>query len=219
MLSYHLFMLLSNLWARSQYGLRVKGKGNIPQQGPYLIVANHFGRLLADLVLMPALWPKCRPVLVGYGIPRQENKGKLEVPRTMVWGSKVFPIIVAGPRALGKGMKAVREILKSFKNDQAVLMMISGEVSWHGRLNSAREAVPWIALRSGVPVLPCSIYGTYDIWPRWEKKPKLTGKITVRIGQPFTLADGPQRKPSPEMFQDAGNRITSEIQQLLDMGH
>lgn len=221
MLSYHLFMLFSNVWARSQYGLRVKGKGNIPQQEACLIVANHFGRLLADLVLLPALWPRCRPVLVSYGMPREKNRRQFNTPRLFTWGTKakIFPTIVAGPRLFGKGMVAARQILKSFKNNQAVMMMISGEVSWHGRLNPARETVSWFALRGGVPILPCSIYGTYDIWPRWEKKPKLFGRITVRIGEPLYLAEGPQRHISDEMVQDAGNRITGELQRLLDLGH
>jgi 1-acyl-sn-glycerol-3-phosphate acyltransferase len=219
MFSYHLFMFLANLWARSFYGLRVKGKHNIPTQGPCIIVANHFGRMWIDLSLMPAIWPRRRPVMVMYGMPSQEDRQEYNTSRLMILGAKVFPTIVAGPRALGKGLKATREIIKRLSNDEAVLMMLSGEVSWHGELNPARTAEPWIALRSGAPILPCSIYGTYDIWPRWEVKPNLTGKITVRIGQPFTLTDGPQKKISHEMLEVAGEQITNRIQQLLDLGH
>jgi 1-acyl-sn-glycerol-3-phosphate acyltransferase len=196
-------MLLTGLWFRTFYGLRVKGKHNLPREGACLIVANHFGRLWIDMGILPALWPKRRPVMVMYSLPRkEEDREGYKTSRLMIWGGKVFPTIVAGPRALGKGLKATREIITALENDQAVMTYLAGEVSWHGRLQSEREAVPWLALRSGVPIVPCSIYGTYDIWPRWEKKPNLTGRITA-----------------PEMLKEAGERVTNEVQTLLDQGH
>lgn len=214
MLGYHLFMLFGNIWFRTLYGMRVRGKKNIPAQGSCLIVANHAGKLWIDLGILAALWPKRKPIMVMYGLPRQGGK----VPKTMAIGNKIFPTIVSGSRGQGGAVGATRKILRALNNGETVMMMASGEVSWHGRLNQARPAAPWTALRTGVPVLPVAIMGTYDIWPRWQANPKRTGKITIRIGEPFTLSDGPQRRVSEEKILEAGTRITNEIQALIDMG-
>lgn len=214
MFRYHLFMLFTNLWARTCYRLRVEGKENVPRTGRCVIVANHAGKMLVDLVLFPALWPRRRPVLVMYWQPKAGR-----APRTMVWGASVFPVIIAGQRGRGTALKATREILRALDGEEAVFMMLEGEVSWHGRLNPPRPAPAWVALRSGALVVPCAILGTYDAWPRWQEKFHRTGKITVRIGQPFTLTDSPPQRITPEMLERAGERITNEIRCLLEMGH
>jgi len=210
-------MLVTNIWIRTLYRLRVHGKQNIPRQDACIIVANHPGKLWADLMIMPALWPYRRPISVAYADP-QKSKNK-KVPKLMTWGAKVFPTIISGQRGKGTALKATREILRALKEDEAVFMMLAGEVSWHGRVNPSRPAVPWIALRTGVPVLPCAIIGTYDVWPRWREKPSLTGKVTIRFGQPFTLKGSSSKRIKDDMVLDAGYRIKSEIESLQALGH
>lgn len=217
MFPYHVFMLFTNIWARTLYRLKVRGLQNVPTQGPCLIVANHPGKLWADLMIMPALWPKRRPISVAY-VDFKKNSNK-NVPKVMKWGAKIFPTIVSGSRGKGTALKATREILRALKTGEAVFMMLSGEVSWTGRIGDSRPAVPWTALRSGVPVLPCSILGTYDVWPRWREKPRLTGKVTIRFGEPFVLNGAGSRRITDEMVESAGNQIKSELAGLFALGH
>jgi 1-acyl-sn-glycerol-3-phosphate acyltransferase len=210
-------MFITSIWVRTLYRLRVKGAKNIPTQGPCIIVANHPGKLWADLMIMPALWPKRRPISVAYAdFKKSKNK---KVPKLMSWGAKVFPTIVSGRRGKGTALKATREILRVLKNGEAVFMMLSGEVSWTGRINDHRPAVPWTALKSGVPVLPCAIIGTYDVWPRWREKPRLTGKVTIRFGEPFTLNRKNSKRIKDVMVDAAGDQIKSEISNLFALGH
>jgi 1-acyl-sn-glycerol-3-phosphate acyltransferase len=166
---------------------------------------------------MPVLWPSRRPISVAYADP-SKNKNK-QASKLMTWGARVFPTIISGQRGKGAALKATREILRALKGGEAVFMMLAGEVSWTGRINQPRPAVPWIALRSGVPVLPCAIIGTYDFWPRWREKPHMTGKVTIRFGEPFTLNDTPPKRIKDEMVVEAGERIKNEIEFLMAMGH
>ena len=217
MFAYHIFMLVTNLWLRLFYRLRVDGKGNIPHTGPCIIVSNHPGKLWADLMTLPALWPIRRPITVTYADPKN-NKNK-KIPKLMTWGARVFPVIASGQRGKGAGMKAAREILRSLHRGEAVFLMLSGEVSWTGRINQPRSAVSWIALRSGAPILPCAILGTYDVWPRWQDKPNKIGKVTVRFGEPFTLLDHKIKNIKEDSILNAGERIKSEVEKLQLLGH
>lgn len=45
------------------------------------------------------------------------------------------------------------------------------------------------------------------------------GKITVRIGRPFTLADARPQRITPELLDQAGERIMGTIRELWAMGH
>jgi 1-acyl-sn-glycerol-3-phosphate acyltransferase len=211
-LPYHLFMLVTNIWTRTLFQMRVHGRKNVPRQGPLLLVGNHFGKLWVDLAVLPALWGVRRPVMTTYGTLR----GNKKTPRPLSMGASVFRMITAGPRGQGTGIKAAREILRELDAGEAVFMMLAGEVSWHGRLNEPRPAVAWTAIKSGVPVLPCAILGTYDIWPRWQEKANLTGKITVRFGTPFKLVETEPDRITSEMVDEGGQRIKKEIQKLID---
>jgi 1-acyl-sn-glycerol-3-phosphate acyltransferase len=181
------------------------------------LVANHPGKLWADLMILPALWPNRRPVTVTYADPKKvKNKN---TPKLMTWGSKVFPVIASGMRGNGTGLKATREILRSLAGGELVWLMLSGEVSWTGRINQPRPAVSWITLKSGVPVLPCAVIGTYDVWPRWQEKPNKTGKVTIRFGKPFRINDKQHKRIDDHMLFDVGQRIKSEIELLQKIGH
>jgi 1-acyl-sn-glycerol-3-phosphate acyltransferase len=91
-------------------------------------------------------------------------------------------------------------------------------VSWTGRRNPAQPAAAWAALHSGTPVLLVALLGTYDVWPRWQQRMNCTGRITVRFGQPFILADARPNRITPEMLDQAGERIMAEIGRLVEMG-
>jgi 1-acyl-sn-glycerol-3-phosphate acyltransferase len=207
-----MFMLITNIWTRSLYRMRVYGRKNIPRKGPLLLAVNHFGKLWIDMSILPALWGVRRPVMTTYG----NLRGNRQAPRPLSIGASVVRVISAGPRGQGTGVKAAREILKALEENEMVVLYQSGEVSWHGRLNHPRSAVAWTALKSGVPILPCGISGTYDIWPRWQEKPNLTGRIKIRFGMPIKLSDTPPKRITSDMVEEGGKKIKAEIQKLLD---
>ena len=71
---------------------------------------------------------------------------------------------------------------------------------------------------SAPPVVIVVPVGAYDIWPRWSMRPKLTGKCTVRVSEPFYLSDGPCSRVSPEMVQQGSQRIYDEAAALIAKG-
>ena len=64
-----------------------------------------------------------------------------------------------------------------------------GTRSADGALQSARDGVAVLALRSGAPIVPIGIAGSNGVWPRGQTLPHPGGRVTVRVGRPFRLAD------------------------------
>ena len=69
-----------------------------------------------------------------------------------------------------------------------------GTRSPDGRLYRGRTGVGWLALASGVPVIPAAVIGTDRVLPPGRVVPGLH-RVTVRIGEPMTFEkyqqDGP----------------------------
>ena len=41
-----------------------------------------------------------------------------------------------------------------------------------------------LLLKAGVPVVPCGVRGSYDVWPRWSKKIR-RHRVRLEFGEPI----------------------------------
>lgn len=152
---------------------RVRGKENIPGQGPLLIVVNHLN--LAD------------PPIIGVSVNRKVMfLAKEELFRPGLSGyimrnCGVFPV-----RRGGVNREAMRKSEQLLAQGMALVMFPEGRRSRSTQLESAFPGAALIAARSNVPILPIGIAGTEKLkgitW--WLRRPE----ITVNIGYPFYLS-------------------------------
>ena len=59
-----------------------------------------------------------------------------------------------------------------------------GERSWDARLQPFRRGTVRLLLKAGVPIIPCGVAGSYDVWPRWSKTIRRR-RVRVEFGQPI----------------------------------
>lgn len=132
------------------FDLRVQGLEHLPPSGPYLIAANHHNYL--DGVVL--------------GVAAPEPISFLVMPR--VWhATPLHPIlhrhIGSIPIDLERAdVGALRRALRTLDAGKVVGIFPEGPFSVSGRLESGLPGVALLALRSGVPVVPAGIRGTYE---------------------------------------------------------
>ena len=169
---YHVSRLMVRILLRLLTRRQVKGKENIPSQGPLLVVSNHLS--LAD------------PPLLNVSLEREVTfmaKAKLfrfRVSGYFMRGLGAFPVHHGRP-----DRKALRQAEQVLAQGSILIVFPEGMRSRRAKLQHSFSGPALIALRSGAPILPVGITGTEKI----AKEALLLRrtKITVNVGHPFNL--------------------------------
>ncbi len=179
----------------------------IPRAGPVILAANHASN--AD------------PVVIGAWLtPR--------LGRRIHWLGKkeLFDWPVIGWMARNGGVHPVdrsRADLEAFRLAQRILeeghlLMVfpEGMRSPDGALQPARDGLAMLALRTGAPIVPIAVVDSDRRWPRGRLLPRPGGRITLRIGEPFRLADDPATSGRGRAAKGAAtDRLMGRIAALL----
>jgi 1-acyl-sn-glycerol-3-phosphate acyltransferase len=156
----------------------VEGFENLPQAGPILVICNHSSN--ADGMLLMAF------VVPAIG-RRMTWLGKEEAVHWPLFGWGMRANGVVGVRR-GAGDLEAFKLAKSVLDDGNVLTIFpEGTRSPTGALQLAKEGATVLAVRSGAPVLPIGIIGSQRFWPKGKLLPRPRKRMTVRVGEPFTL--------------------------------
>ncbi len=180
---------------------QVKGRENIPSQGPLLIVANHLS--LAD------------PPLLGVSLSRKVMfmaKKELFHFRVIAYFIGSFGAFPVDRGQLNR--QALRQAHQVLADGLALVMFPEGTRSRSGRLRPAFSGPALIAMRSGAPILPVGIIGTEKIrGVTWLlRRPQ----ITVNIGHPFYLPPVSSRLTKAKLTE-LTNFMMGHIAELLPL--
>jgi len=64
-----------------------------------------------------------------------------------------------------------------------------GSRSPTGELQTPKDGLAVLALRTGATIVPIGISNTDRVWPKGRPIPRPGGHATMRVGEPFKLAD------------------------------
>jgi len=176
----------------------VAGVENIPLEGGCIIAANHASVL--------------DPPLVGCHVPRQlaffARKTLWKGGAVSWWLDTVGTIAV--DRDAGSDVTAMKRVFQVLKNDRAMIVFPEGTRTRTGELQRPKAGVGLLACRTGVPVVPARIFGSFAAFGR--KGPlRLGTPVSVVFGPPLRPADYDDRSAGRERYQHASERIMAAI--------
>lgn len=153
------------------YKHHIFGEENLPQGG-CILAPNHASFF--------------DPPLVGISCPDEVHymaRSTLFRHRALCW---IIQNLNAVPVSGGaQDLATLKTVLKLLKSDKKVTIFPEGLRTSTGKMGPMKTGVALLSVRSGKPIVPVYIFGTFDIWQRSRRLPKLSGKTACYFGKPI----------------------------------
>jgi 1-acyl-sn-glycerol-3-phosphate acyltransferase len=183
---------------------RVTGMEHIPASGGAILASNHLS--IVDSIFLPLMVD--RPVT--FAAKSEYFTGRRPIDRAAaiyMRATKQLSVDRAEARA---GQEMLEAALRLLQSGGLFGIYPEGTRSPDGRLYRGRVGIGWLALNSGLPVLPVAMSGTNRVLPPGQKIPRVT-KIGITIGEPLTF-ERYRDLPSPAQQRRA---ITDEVMRSI----
>jgi len=167
---YRLMRRGARLLARLLFQVRTEGLDRWPS-APFQLVCNHHSGW--DPILVIAVTP-ATPRITWFG-PREADFGRGFKNRIMAFFGGIIPFDPAKTTLVS----AVRAVRRVFEAGGVLGIFAEGRVGFReSDLLSFEDGAIAFATASGVPIVPCVILGTSDLWFRQ--------RVRVRFGEPIS---------------------------------
>lgn len=184
------------LWCITRW--KPDGRGNVPPRGAAIIVSNHLHN--ADPLFLAAAVTNRRITFMA----------KIELFQSplapLVRGYGAFPV-----RRFDSDAAALRSAMRLLHDGGLLGMFPEGTRSRSATLGQMHPGTALIALRTGVPIIPCALYGSEHVSHPLTllRRPE----IGVRIGEPIAI--DAVRRPTEAEIASLTARIREEIARML----
>lgn len=171
---------------------RPQGLENIPEEGPFIIAANHIHAL--------------DPLIVAIIVPQHVSfMAKEEVMHSRLLGWLVKQV-GSFPVKRGKAdIQAIRQALKVLAAGQVLGIFPEGTRSKTGEMQAAFEGTALLAARAEVPIIPVALHGQY----------RLGGILRVNVGKLVRIPSAIAGKPTADERAQGTEMIMQRIADLL----
>ncbi len=164
------FLIIFKLFFR----LKVTGQQNIPQGGPFIIVANH-SSLLDPIILGISVRPKVIFVAAAYLF-------KIGWLGYLLREANSVPIYRENNT---NNIKSIKQILKILQRNGVLGIFPEGGVDRQKDDLPIKAGAAYLATKTGVPIIPIKIKGADKVLPRGAKFIRSLNKIEVEIKKPI----------------------------------
>lgn len=193
---YRIFRVLSVILLRLFFRLKIEGVENLPKKNNFIVVANHLSFM--DPLVVAAAVPKriyCIAARELYAIPH------------LSWLLKRLAALPTGSSS--------KEAIDLLMSDKVVGLFPEGGISRDGNLREFRRGAALLAHKTGRPIVPCAIKGTFEALPLKSRLPKWFAPVKIRIGKPIYLLKEFHEEIDDPYLQEGMFRVRNAIKELL----
>jgi len=179
---YRIVHLSIRILSRFLCRLVVTGREHIPEQGPFLITLNHLSSV--DPILIYGQMPVR---LRMAGLAAMSHRYDWFIGRWMDYGGAIWV------RRGETDRQALRHALDALAAGRPLGLAPEGTRSKTGALIEGKKGTAFLAIRSGVSILPSVMYGTEKVLPNLRRLHRMT--ISMTFAPAFSLpprGDGPR---------------------------
>jgi long-chain acyl-CoA synthetase len=182
------------------YGRRtVRGVGNLPAQGPYLITPNHLSN--ADAFVL------------GTAMPASIARKAFFLGDTRFFGgpvsSRIAPLVQVIPVDMETKLSSAMQLSAYVLRQGRVLCVFpEGSRSRDGKIKPFKKGVGILAKELNVPLVPVAIDGTYEMMRPGRLVPR-PGRVTVTFGRPV--------HPEGLTYEKIVEQLQAEVVKMLEV--
>ncbi len=152
--------------------IEVSGQEHLPKDTPVLFVSNHQSSF--DV-----------PILLGFIDKPKGFIAKKEIKRLPIVGAwmQLMQCVFMDRRDVRQSLQAINQGAVNLKNGYSLVVFPEGTRSLDGKMLEFKPGSLKLALKSGVPIVPVTIQGTYKIMEKnsWIIRPS---QVKVKISPP-----------------------------------
>lgn len=175
----------------------VKGREHLKDDTSYVFVANHQGAY--DIMAVYGY--------LGHQFRWMMKKGLRKMPMVGLACEMTGHIFVdnSTPSATRQTMECAE---RQLRGGQSIVVFPEGARSSNGHMRPFKRGAYLLAMEFGLPVVPVTIDGAYDVLPRHRLLPR-PGRIVLTIHKPIESIDG--KHDLPKLMERSADDIRSVL--------
>lgn len=178
--------------------VKVVGRENVKQGVSYMFVANHQGAY---------------DIFSIYGYLNHQfrwmMKKSLEKIPLVGYSCKVTGHIMVDNSTPSATRHTMQRAEQQLSGGMSLVVFPEGARTWNGHMRPFKRGAYMLAMEFGLPVVPITIDGAFDVMPRYKKVPKW-GTITLTIHKPIE-ADSNGRHDLASLMSESETAIRESL--------
>jgi len=186
---------------------RITGAEHVPASGGAILASNHLS--IVDSIYLPLML--ARPVTFAAKSEYFTGTKPIErITAAYLRATNQLSVDRTGPRAAQDMLQAALDRLLA---GELFGIYPEGTRSPDGRLYRGRIGVGWLAINSGLPVIPVAMKGTDHVLPPGRIIPR-PSRIRVSVGEPLTFGPSVLKGPGAKARRAVTDEVMRAIQAL-----
>lgn len=186
--------VIKALWIR-----KISGLENLPKKGAFIVAANHASYL--------------DPFLLSLAVLEGRNRKVRYVALKKYFYNPFIAPFMWWFRAIKPNGTAVEASVKLLKKGEVFGIFPEGARTRNGKIQRIEHTGTAVAaILSGKPIIPVSIKGAFQVWPRQKTFPKFRKIIEIKVGKPIHMRY--KKVPSRKIMLKELDKIMKKIDSL-----